>query len=188
MNKKLSSPTGKIVAMFQIVALTLLASCASVSATASSTVCHATGDAENPYEEVIVTTTELNEHLGHPNDINPAPFTGCPAYPVLVTNNEITFCHANGSETDPYDEVTVNANGLNGHGEHEGDIFMVSQEEGCPAGAVVTNDKITICHATSSKKNPYNLITVSVNGLNGHNKHDGDIIPAPADGCPATRP
>lgn len=28
-------------------------------------------------------------------------------------------------------------------------------------------------------------ITISVNGLNGHGKHEGDIIPAPAQGCPA---
>jgi hypothetical protein len=46
--------------------------------------------------------------------------------------------------------------------------------------------KITICHATGSAKNPYVEITISVNGLHGHAKHqDGrDIIPAPASGCP----
>ena len=153
------------------------------------TVCHATGDTANPYEEITVTSAELNEHLEHPNDINPVPSSGCPAYPLVVDNGEITFCHANGSETDPYDEVTVSVNGLDGHAEHEGDVFPVSEAEGCPASPIVTNnDKITICHATSSKKNPYNEITVSVNGLNGHNKHEGDIIPAPGGGCPTTKP
>jgi hypothetical protein len=82
-------------------------------------------------------------------------------------------------------------NGLNGHGVHEGDIIPVP-EGGCPATSpVVTspvnNDKITICHATGSKKNPYTEITVSVNGLNGHGQHEGDIIPAPAGGCPTTK-
>jgi hypothetical protein len=53
---------------------------------------------------------------------------------------------------------------------------------------VISDGKITICHATSSETNPYNEITVSVNGLNGHGKHEGDIIPAPEGGCPTTRP
>jgi hypothetical protein len=43
---------------------------------------------------------------------------------------------------------------------------------------------VAICHATGNKKNPYVLLTVNVNGLNGHGKHTNDIIPAPADGCP----
>lgn len=54
----------------------------------------------------------------------------------------------------------------------------VSVESGDP-------DKITICHKTGSKKNPYVEITVSVNALkNGHGAHADDIIPAPAEGCP----
>lgn len=154
----------------------------------SSTVCHASDDIENPYEEIVVTSAELNEHIQHPNDINPAPFSGCPAYPLVVNDGGIIFCHANGNETVPYDEITVSVNGLDGHAEHEGDVFPISEEEGCPTTPLVTNnDKITICHATSSKKNPFNEITISINGLNGHNKHNGDIIPAPAGGCPAAK-
>jgi len=48
-------------------------------------------------------------------------------------------------------------------------------------------DKISICHATGSDTNPYVHITVSKNavyGNGGHASHDGDIIPAPAAGCP----
>ncbi len=159
-----------------------------VTDTDETAVCHATGDAENPYEEVMVPSTELNEYLlAHPTDINPVPSTGCPAYPIEINNGEITFCHANGSETNPYDEITVSVDGLDGHGGHEGDRFPISEAEGCPA-SLPSSGEITICHATSSAKNPYIKITVSVNGLNGHDKHDGDIIPAPAGGCPTTRP
>ena len=43
---------------------------------------------------------------------------------------------------------------------------------------------VQICHATGSKNNPYVLLKVNPNGLNGHGKHAGDIIPAPAGGCP----
>jgi len=51
-----------------------------------------------------------------------------------------------------------------------------------------SDGKITICHAAGSQTNPYTEITVSVNGLDGHDKHEGDIIPAPEGGCPTTRP
>ena len=46
------------------------------------------------------------------------------------------------------------------------------------------NGAVAICHATGSTKNPYVLMTAKVNGLNGHGHHAGDIIPAPAGGCP----
>lgn len=51
------------------------------------------------------------------------------------------------------------------------------------------NDKVTLCHATGSATNPYVLITVAAAGAtNGHAKHEGDIIPAPAKGCPTVAP
>ena len=38
-------------------------------------------------------------------------------------------------------------------------------------------DKVTICHATSSETNPFEVITISENGwLNGHSKHEGDSL------------
>ena len=40
-------------------------------------------------------------------------------------------------------------------------------------------EKVPICHATGSSKNPYRLIRVDPNGYNGHDRHDGDLIPAP---------
>jgi hypothetical protein len=40
-----------------------------------------------------------------------------------------------------------------------------------------TNGKVLICHATSSKKNPYVAIRVSEEGcINGHAGHDGDYV------------
>lgn len=49
------------------------------------------------------------------------------------------------------------------------------------------HSKVTLCHATGSATNPYVLITVSVNATtgNGHGRHEDDLIPAPAGGCPA---
>ena len=48
-------------------------------------------------------------------------------------------------------------------------------------------DKVTICHRTGSAKNPYVEISVSANATtDGHGTHEGDLIPAPEGGCPAT--
>jgi hypothetical protein len=46
--------------------------------------------------------------------------------------------------------------------------------------------KVTICHATGSATNPFVQITISQKAVdNGHaKKHNDDIIPAPAGGCP----
>ena len=167
-----------MVAITQILALTLLAACgvggATLSDTTLATACHATGDPTNPYQEITIT-----------NDIYPVPVSGCPTSPVAISNGKITICHATGNETNPYNKITVSVIGLNGHSTHEGDVFPTSDGD-CPAASSVSDEKITICHATGSKTNPYNEITVSVNGLNGHDKHEGDIIPMPESGCPTT--
>ena len=52
-------------------------------------------------------------------------------------------------------------------------------------GQAGKDHKIWICHATHSASNPYVGIEVDLSGLNGHGDHPGDIIPAPAGGCPA---
>lgn len=58
----------------------------------------------------------------------------------------------------------------------EDDTDVEDGDESNDAGA----DKVTICHATGSETNPYNLITVSVNSIlnpAGHGDHEDDIIP-----------
>jgi LysM repeat protein len=76
----------------------------------------------------------------------------------------------------------------------EGQVMQISTIDGSSSAILPTsapnaqenqNGKITLCHATGSATNPYVEITVSVAGAtHGHAKHPGDIIPAPADGCP----
>ena len=152
------------------------------------TICHATGSNTNPYNEITVSVNGLNGHGAHASDIIPAPAKDCPASAFVINKGKVTICHATSSNTNPYNEINVSVNGLNGHSAHAGDIIP-APVGGCPASAlVVNNGKITICHATGSNTNPYNKITVSFNGLNGHGNHVNDIIPAPAGGCPATKP
>jgi hypothetical protein len=195
MNKNIKN-TIKLAVVTQILLMILLAGCNLTNQSPLSTpvtpttVCHATGDPAKPYEKITVNSAELAVHVGHASDIIPAPVSGCPTSKVVINDGKIIICHATNDKTNPYEELTISLNGLNGHGEHEGDIFPAAKG-GCPSSktpaAISTGDgKITICHATNSKKNPYEEITVSVNGLNGHNQHEGDIIPAPAGGCPTT--
>jgi hypothetical protein len=42
----------------------------------------------------------------------------------------------------------------------------------------------TVCHRTSSAKNPYVKLTVSAKQLRAHLKHAADIVPAPRRACP----
>lgn len=123
----------------------------------------------------------------------------------------ITICHATGSSTNPYVQITMNLNGLNGHANSnhqlEEDIIPKNNGTVLPggsnldkvdiwnAGCVVPggspspsptapgdhDKKITICHATGSATNPFVVITISLNGLNGHananHQLSEDIIP-----------
>ena len=108
---------------------------------------------------------------------------------------KVTLCHATGSATNPYVLITISENGLHGHDGHEGDI-VPAPAGGCPEPQASPEGrdgdrarpepaKVTLCHATGSATNPYVVITISENGLHGHDGHEGDIVPAPAGGCPA---
>jgi hypothetical protein len=150
-------------------------------------ICHATGIAEPPYEEMMVNINGMDGHVDHVGDIVPVPAGGCPTILLEVVDGKVSICHATSSAKNPYREINVSVNGLNGHALHEGDIFP-SIEGDCPDTLLdIFDDKITICHATGSDKNPYIEMTVSVNGLNGHGKHEGDIIPAAPGSCPSTK-
>lgn len=188
----------KTVAAILMLMVVLLSSCSITplvptnTPTIPTTICHSTGDQAKPYQLISVTRAELDVHIGHAGDIIPAPVSGCPTNPVVIDDGKILVCHAIGSKTNPYEEIRISLNGLNGHATHEGDIYPTA-EGVCPTSPVETseanadaNAKITICHATNGQNNPYNEISVSVNGLNGHDKHEGDIIPAPSGGCPTS--
>ncbi len=182
--KKHNNVMVKLVALVSILVMALLAGC---NPSTPVNACHATGDPANPYQVITIDSTNLKEHLGHPNDIYPVPEGGCPTTPLVVVNEKIAICHATGNENNPYSEVTVSINGLNGHATHENDIIP-APVGGCPTSQLeIIDGKITICHVTGSETKPYNEITVSVNGLNGHVTHEGDIIPAPVGGCPTSQ-
>lgn len=65
-------------------------------------------------------------------------------------------------------------------------VTTVGQAQVSTQTAAAKKQKVTICHATGSATNPYVKIKVAKQALRGHLRHPGDIIPAPATGCPQT--
>ncbi len=119
-----------MVAVALIVAISLLTGCATV--TYPTTVCHATGDPANPYVAVtVMNADELLVYRNNANDLFPMPVGGCPATLVEVNNSKITICHATGCEKNPYNEISISVQGLNGHALHEDDIIPMPVG-GCP--------------------------------------------------------
>jgi hypothetical protein len=125
-------------------------------------------------------------------------FLGATA-PANATSEQITICHATGSETHPYEEITINTSGLSAHENHQwGEDIIPAPAAGCPTGKTPPTTpppgpdgkKVTICHATGSATNPYVIITIDESALPAHRNHQEgeDIIPAPAAGCPADVP
>jgi hypothetical protein len=110
---------------------------------------------------------------------------------------KVTLCHATGSETNPYVEITISANALPAHQRHQDgrDIYPVPAG-GCPGGESPSGGgggggqdkehaKVTICHATGSETNPYVLITVDEHALKAHMSHqNGEDIVNPTGPCP----
>jgi hypothetical protein len=90
MNKPGTIPI-KLIAVMQILAVTLLAACA---ASVPTTVCHATGDSANPYEEITVTSAELTSILG----IERYQPCAAPYKCGRSRDGKIAICHATSSE------------------------------------------------------------------------------------------
>lgn len=125
---------------------------------------------------------------------------------VAAPEEKIDICHATGSASNPFVSISISLNGLNGHADHSGDIIPPNSvlpeglnfdatgegiyKNGCvPVVAPIqppgqpqqpvqpAPEKIVICHATGSARNPFVSISISLSGLNGHAGHSGDIIP-----------
>jgi hypothetical protein len=116
-------------------------------------------------------------------------------------DGKITICHATGSDTNPYVSVTMSLNALKAHLGHQHNEDIIPANSMLPAGQNLhkvdwwnagcakpggtphegNDKKITICHATGSASNPYVVITIALQGLNGHagdhHQHTEDIIP-----------
>lgn len=131
-------------------------------------------------------------------------------------DRKVTICHATGSQTNPYEQITISENAVPAHQNNHRDDIIPAPAEGCPTtrgsaspsatpgvspsispvvspgvspSVDVAARKVTICHSTGSKSNPFVEITISEDAVPAHqNNHQDDIIPAPAGGCPTAQP
>jgi hypothetical protein len=121
-----------------------------------------TGDTSTSDENCGKCPTDMSGDAGSSND------NGCGHTPI-------TICHATGSATNPFVEITIDENGLNGHGDHPDDIIP-APAGGCP-GATTSNSPMTYCKPNGS--GGYTVETSESGTL-----PEGAISPVPAGGCP----
>lgn len=131
---------------------------------------------------------------------------------TVTPPSKITICHKTGSDTNPWRRITVSSRAwmnptsksghvVGGHIRHTGDVIVVGTAA-CPSPTVTPEPtttpatKITICHKTGSRTNPYRRITVSSRAwtnpnspagktLRGHARHTGDMLIAGVATCPS---
>jgi hypothetical protein len=124
-----------------------------------TTICHATGSATNPYVTITISDNALAAHRRHQDgrDIIPAPAGGCPKKPGGDHHGgdhhhgdhhhgdyghggngdgghgKVTICHATGSATNPYVEITIAEAAVQAHREHQnGEDIIPAPTGGCP--------------------------------------------------------
>lgn len=154
-----------------------------------TTICHWTSSASNPYVEITVSNSSLAAHLSHGGDIIPAPKKGCPKPDGGGDDHggggggdgggDCSGGSGGGGDSSSDDR----SGGSHGDNKSGGGGSDGNSGGGGGAGGSQYGGCVPICHKTSSSSHPYTLILVPTSALPAHAGH-GDIIPAPAAGCP----
>ena len=152
-----------------------------------TTICHATASSSNPFVEITVDDNALAAHRAHQGleDIIPAPASGCPKGGDSGSGGGGGSCSGSGDSGSSDSGSSDSGSGSgksksNGSGDSKsGDSDSGSGGGG--AGGSQYGGCIPICHSIGSGK--YVLLLVGNSALAAHQAH-GDLIPAPATGCP----
>lgn len=102
----------------------------------------------------------------HPQAAQPAPAKAAPTAPKPARKHHAKSEKAHPVKAKPAEPVKV-----------------APAAPPAPAAPQKAHAKTTICHHTGSRSHPWVTITVSNSALGAHGRH-GDLIPAPAAGCP----
>jgi hypothetical protein len=104
--------------------------------------------------------------------------------------DKVTVCHATGSATNPFVEITVSENALknpHGHAGHEDDLIDPAGgvcPDGDDNGGNGPGNKAEVCHVTGADKDPL-LLSISENAVQHHLDH-GDYLPDTPGTCERT--
>lgn len=102
-----------------------------------------------------------------------ALFVGACALDDNTSTNESLLCDDTCHPNPPPENVCID----------KGEVVDL---DALPANLDHNDSKVSFCHATGSRTNPFNVLTTDVNGCHGHEDHtpgdsDGDIFPS--QGC-----
>ena len=170
----------------------------------SVTICRVSGSASAPsLAEVSVAVDQVAAFLNE----NPGSFVGsCPASGGGGTGGGggdgtgggalpsagVAICRVTGSASAPsFAQVAVAADQVaaflnTNRGSFVGTCPSAADPNGTPGPAPL--GYVTICHVTGNAATPYATLTLTVDQLAAYLRSAGDIIPAPAAGCPTALP
>ncbi|MGI9084833.1 MAG: hypothetical protein ACR2FE_06025 [Aeromicrobium sp.] len=134
-------------------------------------------------EFIEVAVASLGAHFSH-GDFIATSASDCPGGDPEDPGDDrkVNICRFTGSESNPVEFIEISVNALPAHVQH-GD-FIADSEGDCDEGDPgPEDDKVSICHFTSSVKNPVVFITISVNALQMHIQQHGDFIADSPDDC-----
>lgn len=128
------------IALALAVVVVSLAGAAPARAQETTSLCHYTGDPQQPYVLVTAQGDEIEGHLDHELDVVPAPALGCPTFvpepdpeptetPSPLPEGPVAICHL--AVGGVYEALEVPVDALEVHADHDQDL-VPAPAGGCP--------------------------------------------------------